>query len=122
VQLRWLRAAQVARRAAFSGSAWWIEANGRRWSTAREAHAELVEALESLEEDGEGDVGVPAAHVRWPYPRSPLAFQRALDAARRRRLAVIRADPRCGFVAVYSSGNKTVRDDLMRRFAPTESA
>lgn len=114
---RWLLAEHIARRAALSGSAWSIEANGRDWNAFGERHAELVEALESLERDGQGDVAVPAAHLRQPYPRSALAFQRALDAARRKGLAEIRADPRCGLVARYNSGYEAVGASLMDVFA-----
>lgn len=110
---RWIRAEHVARRAALAGSGWSIDANRQGWRISGELHEQLIEALESLEDHGHGDVAVPAAHLRQAYPRSPLAFQRALDAATRRGLARIRAHASSGFVAQYSSGREMVGASLM---------
>ena len=108
-----MRAEHVARRAALRGTTWSVEPNGRGWTISGDAHDRLVEALEGLEDHGQGEVGVPGTPVRQPYPRATVAFHRALDAALRRRLAVIRGDARCGFVAAYSSGRGLAGASLM---------
>jgi hypothetical protein len=110
---RWMRAEHVARRAALVGSDWSVKPNGQGWSTSGDAHDRLVEALESLEDPRHGDAAVPAAPIRQTYPRSAVAFQRAVEAAIRKRLALIRADATRGFVAAYGSGREVVGASLM---------
>jgi hypothetical protein len=114
---RWMRAEHVARRAALLGSEWSVKAGGRGWSISGDVHDRLVEALESLDDQGEGDARLPQNSVHHPYPRSTIAFQRALDSAARRRLDSIRGDVSCGFVAAYSSGNEVEGTSLMDIFA-----
>ncbi len=110
---RWMRAEHVARRAALTGVRWSVEPSGGRWSISDDLHDRLLDALETLEDQSIGNTAVPDTPVRQPYPRSAVAFQRALDAATRRQLAVIRADSTRGFVAAYGPGREIVGASLM---------
>lgn len=116
---RWLRAEHVARRAALVGCGWSVQPNGRGWSTSGNVHDRLVEAFETLEDRSQGDAGLPSPPIRQAYPRSAVAFQRAVDAAARRRLDVIRGDAKCGFVAAYGTGREMVGASLMDVLAAT---
>lgn len=110
---RWLRAEHTARRAALSGARWRValDSNGN-WRLDRTSGGSLVEALEELDSNPASSAALPAARVRRHYPRSSLAFQRALDAAVRRGLLSIEAHPTMGFRATYESGSEALGASL----------
>lgn len=109
---RWIRAENAARRAALAGREWQVESGPNGWALRGHPYGTLPDALEELVKV-EGFVPPPTLRVRTPYPRSALAFQRALDTAVRRGLRSIAAEKTAGFRATYESGRETVGAALM---------
>ena len=111
--VRWLRAEHAARRAALFGTGWEIRRIHQAWSIGAEPHPDLASALETTAVETDDVPPAPAAAPARPYPRSAVAFSRALDDAARQGLESLRGHQFHGFVATYSTGRELTGASLM---------
>ena len=109
---RWLYAEHRLRVAGLSGSSWSVSRGARGWLVDGVDSDSLLAALERLApRDAVPDP--PAEPAREPYPRSALAFERALADAETRGLMMLSADPRSGIRGSYASGREMTGSALL---------
>lgn len=100
----WMRAEHAARRSALAGVEWSVRRQADLWVHEATGGTRLVEALTRVASADEPGPRMPESRVARGYPRSAVAFQRALDGAVLAGLQYVRADPLHGFRGVFAAG------------------
>lgn len=103
--VRWMRAEHGARRSSLLGLDWEISVSDGRWWTRTIPFDDLVDALETVSVDSAEVAKLPAESVRAAYPRSALAFARAVEGSKVGGLDCLRANRRHGFEARFRDGS-----------------
>jgi hypothetical protein len=101
--VRWTRAEHGARLAALAGTGWEILVDGTGWHLGGERFASFLEALEGVGSNLRVEV-TPSGRSGRFYPRSALAFERAVRSAVARGLRAVSGESTEGFVATFDSG------------------
>jgi len=111
--VRWLRAEHGARRAGLLGTAWELRPSGETWWVGAVEHEDLVDALEAVALETEEVPPEAERPPSVPYPRSAVAFGRAVDEARRGGLESLSGHRLHGFAALYVRGREVTGASLM---------